>query len=127
MNNIKDVEKFFVENGFGHDVYFETEDKSREGVRLRLDYELDNDQGFTHSQVCYLMFQQAHTDLVDLGRNGDVDSMDVLLRSINGANKRGIDWDGTYEITNAVAAAELRPKKNTTEYTAYFIVRYPFK
>lgn len=91
-------------------------------ARLRVDYELSDDAR-ENITVANGILDVLNFDLVDLIRNGDMgQSDDALLKTLDGAVKRGVLAPEWIQVTEAVYYSEHRSKKESTEYTLYLLL-----
>jgi hypothetical protein len=88
-------------------------------TRLRLDFEVnDEDQ----TPVAKFIIEQLVLNISDLVENGDSGkSDDALYKALDGAKVRGTEPENI-EFLAANVYKEVKPKKESTEYTLYIVL-----
>lgn len=91
-------------------------------ARLRLDWEAPSLVYDMNDDVADTMTKFVVNDVADLIEHGDVDKSEyVLYKTIDGSVKRGRE-PVNIEVLSARVFWELKPRKNTTEFTLYLLV-----
>jgi hypothetical protein len=131
---LEPVEKFFRKTGLSHQSVFYNkgvEDKYVEeprvkfGVNVRLDWEFalkpgqTTPEGISNDDIIDLIMKQIRQDVKELLVDGDVYSSDVLLKAMDGRNKRG-KKPKVIAFPQISVYRELIPKKNVIEFTVHF-------
>lgn len=101
--------------------YIDGEESDYRTVRLRVDYELTDDERQEIS-VANGLLDTLVPDLVDVLRNGDVSAGDPFMHVLDGAVKRGVVAPADVAITEAVFYHEYKAKKESTEYTLFLLL-----
>lgn len=94
-------------------------------ARLRLDWELLGETNIPYTDtdhVARLITTALKWDLVDIIENGDIYSNDVMLKSMDGANKLG-RTPMRVIIEELTFYREDKPKKKSHEYTLFLLLR----
>lgn len=87
---------------------------------LEIEYEKFERWISTEDRVKAAMMTQIVLDLYDMYWNGDVESRDPLLKTVDGYKKN--PNRGTPVFTNVIMSRQLNPKKDVMEYTLFFHV-----
>lgn len=92
---------------------------------LRLDYEAEwnNDIPSNWENVVLILIREINDGVTDLIENGDRESTDPLLKTLDGRKKHGGAEPTMAEFFDISVHQAEKPKKDSTEYTVWLKVR----